>query len=373
MLEAGVESLKYVKTECIGDNKMSDGCPITCYFSGESAEEKEFFQESLFKIESPACGTYWITETARSIIQNRISKDPGIIDQGLVNCGRRSLEVKRESRRNYSLWASRKFSAPTPPKDNLIVCYLEDFFAAPVDHSIKPFILLEEIGRGLSNTRAFMDFVITPESRVWARIVDRQELAIIVNFLWSNGFLETDVPLNEFPGLESNIHNWNFRVTVSGWDILRKGNISFHSNQVFIATAFDWPNEDAERIQTISSIQKACSSLGYEANTVSQDHTDNITDRILAEIRRSRFVVAELTYHNRGVYFEAGYAKGLGIPVYFVVKEGFTSQNPLDDRNGKRIHFDIAQVMYRKWKSPEDLEAQLKDWIEATLGPFSNR
>ena len=351
---------------------MPDSSRIECWFSGEDATEEKHFMTSLLKIESPACGTYWITESAKSVILDRISNNSGIIDQGLVNCGRRSLEVKRESRRNYSLWASHRFPPPTPPRDNLIVCYLEDFFDTYVDHSIKPFILLEEIGRFLSRSRAFMDFVITPEARVWARIVDRQELVIIVNFLWSNGFLETDVPLTELPGLESIIQGLNFRVTVNGWDILRKGNLSFNSNHVFIATAFDWPNEDnAERIQSIAAIRKACSSLGYEANTVSRDHTENITDRILAEIRRSRFVIAELTYHNRGVYFEAGYAKGLGIPVYFVVKEGFTSQNSSDDRDGKRIHFDIAQVMYRRWKSPDDLESQLKDWIEATTGPFT--
>jgi nucleoside 2-deoxyribosyltransferase len=55
----------------------------------------------------------------------------------------------------------------------------------------------------------------------------------------------------------------------------------------------------------------------------------------------------EITYHNRGAYYEAGFAKGLGIPVYFVVRKGFTSLIPDDNSTGRRIHFDIAQIMYR--------------------------
>jgi len=58
-------------------------------------------------------------------------------------------------------------------------------------------------------------------------------------------------------------------------------------------------------------------------------------------------VVVEITYHNRGAYYEAGFAKGLGIPVYFVVRKGFTSLIPDDNSTGRRIHFDIAQIMYR--------------------------
>ena len=81
-------------------------------------------------------------------------------------------------------------------------------------------------------------------------------------------------------------------------------------------------------------------------------------------------MVVELTYHNRGAYYEAGFAKGLGIPVYFVVREGFTSHDPADDATSKRIHFDIAQIIYRVWKQPKDLEQVLQDWIESTIGRY---
>ena len=73
---------------------------------------------------------------------------------------------------------------------------------------------------------------------------------------------------------------------------------------------------------------------------------------------------------NRRAYYEAGFAKGLGIPVYFIVREGFTSHNPADDSTGMRIHFGTAQIMYRVWKQPTDLEQVLRDWIESTIGRY---
>jgi nucleoside 2-deoxyribosyltransferase len=47
------------------------------------------------------------------------------------------------------------------------------------------------------------------------------------------------------------------------------------------------------------------------------EFNDDITDEIIAGIKECRFVVADLTGYRDGVYFEAGYAKGLGKPVIF--------------------------------------------------------
>ena len=36
------------------------------------------------------------------------------------------------------------------------------------------------------------------------------------------------------------------------------------------------------------------------------------------QIRASRFVICDLTHGNRGAYWEAGFAEGIGRPVIFV-------------------------------------------------------
>ena len=43
-----------------------------------------------------------------------------------------------------------------------------------------------------------------------------------------------------------------------------------------------------------------------------------IDDKLRVEIRRSRFLIANLTHDNNGAYWEAGYAEGLGIPVIYM-------------------------------------------------------
>jgi nucleoside 2-deoxyribosyltransferase len=53
-----------------------------------------------------------------------------------------------------------------------------------------------------------------------------------------------------------------------------------------------------------------------KAIRVDREHFgDRIDDRIIAEIRRCRFIVADFTGQRGGVYFEAGFALGLGKPV----------------------------------------------------------
>lgn len=78
----------------------------------------------------------------------------------------------------------------------------------------------------------------------------------------------------------------------------------------------------------------------------------------MSEIKNSRFIVADFTEHKHGVYFEAGYALGLGVPVIWCVRN-----DHLDD-----AHFDTHQYQYILWETTDDLENQLFDFICAIIG-----
>ena len=78
--------------------------------------------------------------------------------------------------------------------------------------------------------------------------------------------------------------------------------------------------------------------------------------RLFAEINKSGLLIADFTGHRGGVYFEAGYALGLGIPVIFTCKEGEI----------ELAHFDTRQYSHIVWKEPEDLRVQLIRRIQAT-------
>ena len=91
-------------------------------------------------------------------------------------------------------------------------------------------------------------------------------------------------------------------------------------------------------------------------------HNNQIDDEIIASIRRSRFMVADFTQGKDGargnVYFEAGFAKGLGIEVIFTCKDGDES----------KLHFDTRQYNHLRWKNAEDFRKQLLARISATIG-----
>ena len=74
--------------------------------------------------------------------------------------------------------------------------------------------------------------------------------------------------------------------------------------------------------------------------------------------RASAFVIADFTEHSPGVYFEAGFALGLELPVIWTCREDHM----------KKLHFDIRQYNCIDWETPKDLASRLQHRIEAIAG-----
>ena len=108
----------------------------------------------------------------------------------------------------------------------------------------------------------------------------------------------------------------------------------------------------------IDGIKPALEVLGYVSMRIDQTHSDDKVDnRIIAEIRRSGLLIADFTGHRGGVYFEAGFAMGLGIPVVWTCKQ--------TDFEG--AHFDTRQYQHLVWDTPEDLREKLVNHIAARI------
>ena len=86
-------------------------------------------------------------------------------------------------------------------------------------------------------------------------------------------------------------------------------------------------------------------------------HNEKICDKIIAEIRMSQFAIADVTLQRPGVYFEAGFAMGLGRPVIWTCRK--------DDL--ANVHFDTRQYNHIVWERPEDLREKVTDRIKATI------
>lgn len=147
------------------------------------------------------------------------------------------------------------------------------------------------------------------------------------------------------------------QITPAGWariDELRR--VGGRGAVGFVAMWFGTEINSAS-----AAIQRAIAAAGYEPVRMDElQHNNAIDDEILARIRGSKFVVADLTRHRGGVYFEAGFALGLGLPVIWLCREDDLAQ----------VHFDNRQYNFIAWQ-PEalaELERRLRHRIEATLG-----
>jgi len=135
--------------------------------------------------------------------------------------------------------------------------------------------------------------------------------------------------------------------------------INSGSKQVFIAMWFDESMQAAYDM----GIKPAILESGYEPLRIDRkEHNNKIDDEIIAEIRRSRFLVADFTQGQTGarggVYYEAGFAHGLNVPVIFTCKE-----DAIDN-----VHFDTRQYNHITWKTPVELQTRIAQRISATIG-----
>lgn len=148
-------------------------------------------------------------------------------------------------------------------------------------------------------------------------------------------------------------------VTVEGYSRIAEQAVNAKSAQAFVAMWFDDSMADAYE----KGISLAITDVGYVPLRIdAKEHINKIEDEIIAEIRRSRFIVADFTQGadgaRGGVYYEAGFAHGLDLRVIFTCR---------NDSVGN-LHFDTSHYNHIVWRDPDDLRKKLKDRILAVLG-----
>ena len=72
-------------------------------------------------------------------------------------------------------------------------------------------------------------------------------------------------------------------------------------------------------------------------------------DRVLARIREARFVVADYTGNRGGVYYEAGFALGLGkLVIHSCLQEQLDSTDTT-----AALHFDVKHLKILPWRADQ--------------------
>ena len=124
------------------------------------------------------------------------------------------------------------------------------------------------------------------------------------------------------------------------------------SAQAFVAMWFDSSMSDVYD----NAIKPAIEEAGYEPVRIDRQHFTNTIDaEVIAQIRKSRFLVADFTHEvgksvRGSVYYEAGFAYGLNIPVIFTAKD----EHRID------LQFDVNHYLFIRWKSHDHLRKELK-------------
>jgi nucleoside 2-deoxyribosyltransferase len=148
-----------------------------------------------------------------------------------------------------------------------------------------------------------------------------------------------------------------FFLTTKFWEIvenLRKEEVS--NKRAFVAMWFHESTNDYYK----EGIKKAIEDAGYDPVRIDlQDFNEKICDEIISEIKRTKFLVADFSGMRSGVFFEAGFAKGLGREVIFTLRKEYVEE--------LNKHFDTRQYNHIVYDSPEDLRKKLYNRICATI------
>ncbi len=153
-------------------------------------------------------------------------------------------------------------------------------------------------------------------------------------------------------------HSDRYSLTPTGWKEAERIP-TLESSDAFVAMSFAKNSPLLEQAWKDAIKPALEEDAGYKAVRIDQeDYLGDIVFEIIARIKESRFVVADVTQHRNGVYFEGGYAMGMGLPVIWMCQE--------DDRQD--IHFDTRQLNHILWSNAADLRKKLANRILATIG-----
>ena len=206
--------------------------------------------------------------------------------------------------------------------------------------------LTNEIGEAIS----FNHQNIMCTAMAWSESISVEEVEYLLDYIVERSWLDRG----------EEVTTKSYVITVKGHERIDEfKSVNTESSQAFVAMWMDNSLDDAWE----HGIEPGIRDAGYKALRIDRkEHNDKIDDQIIAEIRRSRFIVADFTQGQDGarggVYFEAGFAKGLGIEVIFTCRQDLR----------ELIHFDTRQYNHIFWQEPEELRKKLSDRISATLG-----
>ena len=284
---------------------------------------------------SRAGGKYSVTKTAVGKLRSLTSKQKALVSSWLADQRRGGIEIPEIHTANLPQITTRqplRFSE----KIDRMLHYCESN--------------IEKLGQGIGIDSTDPNNIYANHLMALTECQDAEELWALVMLLEKTGLIENNGGMGYL----------EIAPTETGWRRIEEMQAAMpDSMQAFVAMWFHSSTSDAYTI----GIQPAITDSGYAPLRIdNKQHVNKIDDEIISEIRRSRFLVADFTCEPEkprgGVYFEAGFAMALGIPVIWTCKESSIAD----------LHFDTRQYNHIAWDEPTDLYNKLKARIGAVIG-----
>jgi hypothetical protein len=129
----------------------------------------------------------------------------------------------------------------------------------------------------------------------------------------------------------------------------------FEKGLVFVVMPF----RGQDMTDAYTAIKDECRKIKLKAMRVDEKTGSGFIIREITNlIERAEFLICDLTHERPNVYYELGYAHGVGneaMDILLIAKEGTT------------IHFDIAQLRVQYYSSTEHLRAIISKALRAMI------
>lgn len=140
-------------------------------------------------------------------------------------------------------------------------------------------------------------------------------------------------------------------------EVSREGVVSEPVQRGYVFIAMPMAGNNPHMDDVHDAIKEVARQCGLTAERVDDtESNDRITDRLLESIRKAEFVVVDLTEERPNVFYEAGYAQGMGkTPIYIA-------------RQGTNLHFDLKDYPIIFFDNLRTLKTRLAGRLQALAG-----
>jgi hypothetical protein len=222
----------------------------------------------LLEVTCPRCGNFSIVGTAISLLEHRPIENPGAVSGWI--------------RRQNAMGITPKFDGDAPNR-------LRALTKPPFRERAEQYLLAAAAGAPRLN----QTFIAAADDLVGTSYSDdANELNVILEYLRREGLIAEQ-------------HQGSDYLTPQGYisaDELRTRRAA--STQAFVAM---WFTDEMVAVYN-NGLDPGIRYAGFKPMLISnKEHANKIDDEIIAEIRRSAFLVADFTGHRQNVYFEIGF------------------------------------------------------------------